>query len=249
MKIEIPTQCPTCEYPLELVNSQLFCRNTVCPAQTNGKLVHFCWVLSIKGMGEKTIEKLNLQNVTELFYLELAEVTKVLGSEKVAVKLLNEIERSKSAHLATCLEAFSIPLVGSTASKKIASVVSHISEINKETCFRAGLGEKVTANLLNWLETEYQELKEFLMFSFRSEKVTVSTGDIVCITGKLHSFNIKAEAYKALQNAGFQVSELVNKSTKYLVVEDGKLSAKHKKAQELGITIIKNLNDFLQERK
>jgi len=249
MRIEIPKNCPTCDYLLELVNDQLFCRNTSCSAQLQGKLVHFCKTLSIKGFGPKTVEKLNLQDVTELFYLELPDVIEALGSEKTAVKLLDEIERSKSAHLATTLAAFSIPLVGNTASTKIASVVSHISEINLNSCKEAGLGDKVTANLLNWLETEYQEMKEFLPFSFRSEKVTVSTGDTVCITGKLSSFKTKAEANKALQDAGFKVSESVTKTTKYLVDEEGKNSTKRQKAESLGITIIEDLNVFLNESK
>ena len=95
-KIEIPTTCPECSYILITVNSQLFCRNTACSAQLNKKLENFCKVLSIKGFGPKTIEKLNLADITELFYLDHELVIAVLG-EKTAVKLLDEIERAKSA--------------------------------------------------------------------------------------------------------------------------------------------------------
>jgi NAD-dependent DNA ligase len=41
MKIKIPTNCPCCEYTLELVNDQLFCRNQACGAQLGKKLEHF----------------------------------------------------------------------------------------------------------------------------------------------------------------------------------------------------------------
>lgn len=250
MKIEIPTECPCCAYKLVLVNDQLFCRNTACGAQLNKKLEHFTKVLGIKGIGAKTIEKLQLADITEIFYLDEAQLVTDLGSKTIANKLLVEIEKAKSADLATVLAAFSIPLVGNTASTKICGVVKHISEINAETCKAAGLGEKVTNNLLSWLETEFLELKDFLPFTFSSQQVSkaASSGELVCITGKLSSFKTKAEAYKALEDAGFSITETVNKSTAYLVDEDSKGSSKRKKADELGVSIIQNLKTFLKEK-
>lgn len=249
MKIEIPTNCPCCDYPLELVNQQLFCRNTACSAQLFKKLENFAKVLGIKGFGPKTIEKLNLSDLTELFYLDPQSVQEVLG-EKVTTKLLDEIERAKSADLATVLASMSIPLVGGTASKKIASVVNSIEEITPDTCKQAGLGEKVTENLLNWISTEYQEMKEFLPFSFKSTPVIVSneTGETICITGKLVSYKTKAEATKLLEAAGFRVVESVTKTLNYLVDEDNKGSSKRQKADQYGITIVTNINDFLKDK-
>jgi NAD-dependent DNA ligase len=234
---------------LELVNSQLFCRNTACSAQLQSKLEHFTKVLGIKGFGTKTIEKLNLQDITELFYLDYDQVAEALNSEKTASKLLDEINRAKSADLSTLLAAFSIPLVGATASNKICSVVSNIDEINEETCKQAGLGEKVTQNLLNWLETEFLELREFLPFSFSCQKSFDITGSekTVCITGKMSSFKTKSEAYKALCSAGFKPVESVTTTTDYLVDEEDKGSTKRKKADSLGIQVITNLHIFLKE--
>ena len=251
MRIQIPTNCPCCDYPLELVNDQLFCRNTACGAQLNKKLEHFCKTLGIKGMGSKTVEKLDLADITELFYLDQDQVSEALGSEKTAIKLLDEIERAKAADLATVIASFSIPLVGQTASKKLCEVVSHIDEISYETCKEAGLGDKVTQNLLNWLETDFQEMRDFLPFSFQSVKVskTNSAGKTVCITGKLSSFKTKAEAHRALEEAGFRPVESVTKATDILVDEGDKGSTKRKKAEELGIQIITNLNTFLKEIK
>lgn len=247
-KIEIPTNCPCCDYPLIFVNDQLFCRNTACSAQLSKKLENFCKVLQIKGFGPKTIEKLNLQDITELFYLDRDAVVEALG-EKTADKLLDEIERAKVADLATVIAAFSIPLVGGTAAKKISAVVSHITEINKETCKIAGFGEKVTNNLLEWIATDYEEMKEFLPFSFKSSVVnnTNTASKKVCITGKLKSFKKKADAESSLSAAGFTLVDSVTKSTDYLVDEEGKMSAKREKAVQYGITIITDLNDLLKE--
>ena len=248
MKIEIPTHCPCCNYKLELVNDQLFCRNQACSAQLSKRVEHFCKTMQIKGMGAKTIEKLNLADITELYYLDLDDVAEKLNSKKIAEKLIAEIDSSRSATLSQVLASMSIPLVGNTASKKISTIVKHIDEINLETCKQAGLGDKVTQNLLSWLETEFPEMKEFLPFSFHSEMPVVNTNSkTVCITGKLSSFKTKAEAYKKLTDYGFSITESVTKTTDYLVDEGDKSSTKRKKADELGIKIITNLDNFLRE--
>lgn len=248
MKIEIPTNCPCCGYKLELVNAQLFCRNTACEAQLYKKLEHFAKVLGIKGFGPKTIEKLALSDLTEIFYLDLDTVKETLG-EKIAVKLLDEIERAKGAGLATVIASFSIPLIGNTAATKIAQVVNSIEEINLETCKQAGLGEKASNNLCDWIATDYRELREFLPFSFKpAPRSTVSdTAPTVCITGKLTSYKTKSEAAVALQAAGFKVVESVTKTLDFLVDEGDKGSSKRTKAEEYGVSIIPNLNIFLKE--
>lgn len=249
MKINIPTHCPCCDYPLETVNLQLFCRNGGCDAQLAKRLEHFCKVLGIKGMGPRTVAKLSISDITEIYYMDVQQVAEDLSSERTAAKLIDEIQRSRTADLATVLAAFSIPLVGATASTKIASVVGHIDEINLETCKQAGLGDKVTQNLLTWLSTEFKELREFLPFSFRSAKqVAVSeSGLSVCITGKLSSFKTKSAAAEALSLQGYRVVESVTKNIDYLVDESGDGSTKRKKADQYGIKIITNLTQFLKE--
>lgn len=252
MKIAIPTHCPCCEYPLELVNDQLFCRNTACSAQLGKKLEHFCKTLGIKGMGAKTIEKLQLSDITELYYLELDDIAEALGSQKLAEKLFSEINNSRSADLTTILPAFSIPLFGNTASQKLTKVVNSVDEITHDTCKQAGLGDKVTNNLISWLETDFREMREFLPFSFttnNNKPVANATGKTVCITGKLHSYKTKAMAHEALTAAGYRVVESVTKTLDYLVDEENKGSSKRTKADQLGIEIITNLPQFLKESK
>lgn len=249
MKIEIPTQCPCCDSTLELVNDQLFCKNSGCPAQLNKKVEHFCKTLGIKGFGPKTVEKLQLSDLTELFFLDIDSVTEALGSEKTAAKLLDEIDAAKTAKLDKVLAAFSIPLFGNTASTKLCSVIESIDDITPEICKEAGLGDKVTANLISWLNTEFLEVREFLPFDFKTSGTAISAdnGKSICITGKLSSFKTKSEASEALKQAGYKVVETVNKSLDFLVDEGDKGSAKRKKAEEFGIPIITNLNDFLKE--
>ena len=247
-KITIPTQCPSCTSKLERLNDLLFCRNSDCGARINKRLEHFAKTLGIKGLGAKTIEKLDLADLTEIFYLDREEAVAVLGSTKIVDKLLDEINRAKSASLATVISSFSIPLIGGTAGNKIAGVVRNIDEITLDLCKKAGLGDKAAANLMDWIEIEYAEMKEFLPFTFDAPSTTPSNtnGETICITGKLSSYKTKSEATTILIGLGFKVVESVSKTLNYLVDEDNKHSSKRQKADEYGIQIITSLKDFIK---
>ena len=124
--IEIPEVCPSCGTSLELVNDQLFCNNTSCPAK-NSKIVEgFAKTLRIKGLGPKTINKLGLVCIEDIYELTEELIKERLGSEKIAKKLIHEIGVSKNANLQDLLPAFAIPLFGSTASQKLCDKISHV---------------------------------------------------------------------------------------------------------------------------
>ncbi len=248
-KIEIPSNCPSCSFPLQMINMQLFCKNTACDARASKQIEHFCKIMGIKGMGEKTIEKLGIQDITELYSFSCQELVEVLDSQKLADKLYAEIQKTVPANLNLVLAAFGIPLIGNTAANKICSVVSSIDEITPETCKLAGLGEKATHNLVTFLKGDFLEIREYLPFTFNctSSVSTVSSGKNICITGKLNSFNKKADAYAELIKLGFNVVESVTKTTDFLVDEEGKSSTKRVKAESLEIPIISDLLNFLKE--
>ena len=127
-----PTNCPTCRTELEWEKDQLFCYNPDCSGKTSRKLEHFAKTLKIKGLGPATIEKLKVVNFFDLYELPLEMMIDALGSEKLAVKLSREIENSKLTDLVDLLPAFSIKLIGKTASQKLCSVVDNITDITEE---------------------------------------------------------------------------------------------------------------------
>lgn len=238
--IEIPTLCPTCQSKLERVNDQLFCRNKECPAQIFKKIAHFAKTMKIKGMGEKTIEKLQLEDITDIFHLTPELCSYSIG-DKLGIKLSSEIEQSKANSLDVVLASFSIPLIGTVAAKKIASLVTHVSDINEELCKKAGLGDKASSNLLNWIETDFKDKYSNLdIFNSNGNPVQANnTSNIgtVCITGKLKQYKSRAEAAKYLESLGYKVIDSVTKTTDYLIDEEGKQSSKRTKAETLGINI------------
>lgn len=247
MKIVIPTECPVCNSKLELVVDQLFCRNSQCGAQLSGKLNHFVKTLKIKGLGPATLEKLQFEDVCDMFYITESELADTIG-DKLATKLVAEIEKAKSADLATVIASFGIPLVGPTASSKIVSVINHIDELTYAKCKEAGLGEKVTENLMYWFSNDFKEIRDLLPFSYGvvKQQGAVSNGKIVCITGKLNSFKVKKDAAIALEAKGFSVTDNLTKTVNFLIDESDKSSAKRIKAESYGIPVVTDLLEFLQ---
>ena len=245
-----PVVCPACQTKLDMINDQLFCRNSQCPAQWDKKVESFVSTLKIKGFGPATINKLQVQDYCEIYELSVSDIQDRLGSEKMAVKLYDEIQKSKSSKLVDLIPAFSIPLIGRSASQKLCNTISHIEDISEKSCTEAGIGPKATANLLKWLETEYypSDYKTTLPFKWEnkiSKKKEVN--GVVCISGKLKSYSTKAHAEKVLNQYGYVVKSSLTKDCTYLVNESGIESAKTQTARDRGVQIITNLNLFLGE--
>ena len=245
-----PTNCPCCDSILELVNEQLFCRNTKCPAQWSKKLESFSSTLKIKGLGPSTISKLGVESLPELYKLTVSEIQNRIHSEKLAEKLFDELEKSKSSKLVDILPAFSIPLIGRSASQKLCDTISHIDDISENSCTEAGIGPKASANLVNFMETEFYPNRyiDTLPFNWNNKisKKKEVTG-VVCISGKLKSYPTKAHATKVLESYGFVVKSSLTKECTHLINESGIESAKTQTARDRGVLIITNIKHLLEE--
>jgi NAD-dependent DNA ligase len=242
-----PTTCPSCMAQLEWVKDQLYCNNSNCLGKTSKKIEHFAKTLKIKGLGPRTVERLQILDLHDLYELPLEIMIEALQSEKLAVKLSREIESSKVVDLVELLPAFSIKLIGNTASRKICSIVKHIDDINEDTCSKAGLGPAATENLLDWLIEEFTNGYDRLPFSWKQREALVTntgTKGVVCITGKLKSYKTKASAKQYLETMGYLVKSSLTKDVTILVNESGIESAKTQAARDKGVIIITNLKEI-----
>lgn len=237
-EIEIPTTCPSCNSDLELVNSQLFCRNKDCPAQSSKKVEAFVKKLRIKGLGPATISKLGFVQPIEIYETSLETYVEVLG-EKIGQKIFAEVQNSRTTTFATFLSALSIPLIGDTASKKIGKVINCFEDI-MDLIEPLPVGEKATNSLLDWWENNEDVfvLEEYFNFAELKDIKEVEPMGNVCITGKLNDFSNRAKAKEYLEELGYTVTTTVSGKTDYLVCEDGSVSSKSKKADSLGIPIV-----------
>lgn len=249
IKIIPPTNCPCCDSELQMKNNILYCVNKTCSAQSQKRVEHFAKTLKIKGLGPRSIERLGLTTPQEIYSLNKKRISEALGSEKVAEKLVEEIENSKNISLNTLLPALSIPLIGRSATEKLAAVYDDFIDMTEDSALKAKLGPKSTENLMNYVSNHYWDILDF-PFSLVFEKpLTLKPAGVVCISGKLKSFKTKAEATEALKSVGYEVKGSVTKDVTILINESGIESAKTTKARESGVTIITNLKQFLENNK
>ncbi len=246
-EIKPPTQCPSCNSDLVWLNNLLYCHNPTCKNKLTKCIIHFVKSLKIKGLGPVAISKLGLTYISDIYLLTQPEIAAALSSEKLATKLAYEIENSKRVDLNRLLPAFSIPLIGRSASEKLSKVCDHIYDITEISCREAGLGPKATENLLNWKKFKLPLLEE-LPFSFKFKKLkTTEIKGIICISGRLNTYKTKAEATSILEGLGYIVKNTLTQQVSILINESGIESSKTKRARSSGITIVTNLKDFIGE--
>lgn len=245
----IPSNCPSCDSTLERVKDQLFCRNSSCPAQNNKVVEGFCKKMKIKGFGTKTIEKLELSSIADLYELDQETMAPILG-DKIASKLQAEIDAKRTVDFSDFIGSLGIPLIGGVAGKKLALKANSWTELEGLlNTSDSGIGSKAISNLTAWMNSEIgmETMSINIEFTEKATKATVEPTEqrgTVVITGKLNDFKNRAEAASFLETHGFDVKNSVSSKTNYLVVEDGSTSSKTDKANSLGIPIL-TIKDLL----
>ena len=236
MKIEIPTTCPSCNSTLDRVNDQIFCRNTECAGVNSKKVLGFIKVMKIKGLGEKTVEKLDITDIHDIYTLDRDTCVDIIG-EKLTDKILAEIDKSKISTVSMFLSSFSISLIGATAANKIKT--RNIQDLSYDLLRKYGLGEKAAMNLSEWVINTYPYYED-LPISFKEVEEVQKLDDkySVCITGKIPGYT-KATISAELADLGVKVVNSVTKTTTHLICDETKGSAKEKKADSLNIPIVK----------
>lgn len=255
MKIEIPTQCPSCGSKLDLVNGQLFCRNkSNCPAQSSKLIENFCSKMKLKGFGPKTIEKLELTKISELFYLTEEDLVRAVGS-KVATKLISELNTKVRGDIdfGSVLGSLGIPLIGEVAAKKLSQNCTSFHDVKADG--------KAGENYRAWLNSPQGKVVIELPWKFstgiRGTKANIITTDdlvaqpngiAVCITGSLQDFANRTDATNYLESLGYTVKKSVTKDVKYLICEDEskRSSSSYKKAETNGIEIL-SIKELLEK--
>ena len=241
MKIEIPTNCPSCSSKLDLVNGQLFCRNkSLCIAQSSKLIENFCSKTKLKGFGPQTIAKLEITKISELFFLTNEDLVRAVG-DKVAAKLTAELDSKlrSGVDFGLILGALGIPLIGEVAARKLSQLYNDFASVKAEG--------KAGANLASWKTSPSGKDVIDLPWEFSERQATVasseakpSNGLVVCITGKLLNYKNRSEASAFLESLGYTVKASVTKDVNILICEDDtkRGSSSYKKAETLGIEIL-----------
>ena len=256
-KLDIPTNCPSCDSDLLHFEDEvaLRCINPRCPAQIMEGLIHFASrdAMNITGLGPSIVEKLFAANlvkdVADIYRLQEEDFLLLEGvKEKSASKLYQAIQASKENSAEKLLFGLGIRHVGSKASQLLLQHFHSIENLAQadpeEVASIESLGGVIAKSLQTYFATEgseilLRELKEAgVNLTYKGQTVVadaVLSGLTVVLTGKLERLK-RSEAKSKLESLGAKVTGSVSKKTD-LVVAGADAGSKLQKAQELGIEV------------
>ena len=256
-KLDIPTNCPSCDSDLLHFEDEvaLRCINPRCPAQIMEGLIHFASrdAMNITGLGPSIVEKLFAANlvkdVADIYRLQEEDFLLLEGvKEKSASKLYQAIQASKENSAEKLLFGLGIRHVGSKASQLLLQHFHSIENLAQadpeEVASIESLGGVIAKSLQTYFATEgseilLRELKEAgVNLDYKGQTVVADaalSGLTVVLTGKLERLK-RSEAKSKLESLGAKVTGSVSKKTD-LVVAGADAGSKLQKAQELGIEV------------
>lgn len=256
-KLDIPTNCPSCDSDLLHFEDEvaLRCINPRCPAQIMEGLIHFASrdAMNITGLGPSIVEKLFAANlvkdVADIYRLKEEDFLLLEGvKEKSASKLYQAIQASKENSAEKLLFGLGIRHVGSKASQLLLQHFLSIENLAQadpeEVASIESLGGVIAKSLQTYFATEgseilLRELKETgVNLDYKGQTVVADaalSGLTVVLTGKLERLK-RSEAKSKLESLGAKVTGSVSKKTD-LVVAGADAGSKLQKAQELGIEV------------
>ena len=256
-KLDIPTNCPSCNSVLLHFEDEvaLRCINPRCPAQIMEGLIHFASrdAMNITGLGPSIVEKLFAANlvkdVADIYRLKEEDFLLLEGvKEKSASKLYQAIQASKENSAEKLLFGLGIRHVGSKASQLLLQHFHSIENLAQadpeEVASIESLGGVIAKSLQTYFATEgseilLKELKEAgVNLEYKGQTVVADaslSGLTVVLTGKLERLK-RSEAKSKLESLGAKVTGSVSKKTD-LVVAGADAGSKLQKAQELGIEV------------
>lgn len=256
-KLDIPTNCPSCDSDLLHFEEEvaLRCINPRCPAQIMEGLIHFASrdAMNITGLGPSIVEKLFAANlvkdVADIYRLKEEDFLLLEGvKEKSASKLYQAIQASKENSAEKLLFGLGIRHVGSKASQLLLQhfhSIENLAQANpEEVASIESLGGVIAKSLQTYFATEGSEIllrvlrEAEVNLDYKGQTVVADaalSGLTVVLTGKLERLK-RSEAKSKLESLGAKVTGSVSKKTD-LVVAGADAGSKLQKAQELGIEV------------
>jgi len=266
-EILYPEACPSCGFPLEQRGAHLFCNNkTGCKPQIVARITHFASrdAMDIETFSDKTAiqlyEELGVREPADLYTLSFDSLVKLERfGEKKAQNLLDAIEKSKERDLAAFLFALGIPNTGKSTTKMLADHYRDLHRVMEATAEELvelpDVGGIVAESIAGYFADPFNRASIEKMLSLGVQAKApeapkpVSTdsffsGKTVVLTGTLHLLT-REEATERLEALGAKVTGSVSKKTDLLIAGE-KAGSKLAKAQQLGIDILDNEEEFVR---
>jgi DNA ligase (NAD+) len=267
----MPTTCPACGSQLTRPPDEVVwrCENTSCPARLRRSLEHFASrsAMNIEGLGEALVDQLVSRGLvgdpSDLYGLDqstlagLESVTQRDGrdlrrklGEKVAAKLLQQIDRSRSNDLARVIFGLGIRHVGERAADVLAAAFGDIDALMAAPVERLeatpDVGPVLAASVRAWFDEPHNRA---LIARLRDAGVRMQAsrravsegggtlaGRTVVLTGTLSTMT-REEATAAIERLGGRVTGSVSRKTSFVVV-GADPGSKADRARALGIEML-----------
>jgi DNA ligase (NAD+) len=203
-----------------------------CRAALIGRLAHFADTADMTGFGEAILEQAfdaGILRSPEDFYALSWERLATLErcGEKVARKLVAEVEKKRRIELATFLRALGIPELGKHVSRILADRYSTIDAVlaatETELSQIHSIGETIARSVVTGLQHEGEliaALRRHVTFGDRTAPAIGETGPLqgksFVFTGKLTRLD-RAKATEEVERRGGTVVDSVSAALTYLV--------------------------------
>ena len=256
---QMPDRCTVCGTPVVKSPDDAMhrCPNTACPAQFFELLKHFVGkgAMDIDGLGERwsriLIDQGLVKDVADLYYITKEQL---LGLErmgdKLATRIMDNMEASKSRPLSRVIFALGILHIGSEMADLLTQHFHSIDEIAAATEEQLtdvpGIGPKITASVVTYfgVDNNREVIQKLRAAGVKLEQEAPSgeaadlplKGKTFCLTGTLSSTS-RSKVEARIKALGGSTSSNVTRKTTYLVVgadPGSKLDA----ANRLGIEVL-----------
>ena len=256
--IRLPIKCPVCQSAIVQDEKGVIARcsgDFYCEAQVQRRLAHFVSrkAMNMDGLGERWLEQFLeaglITNIADLYALTkekiLAENIEGMG-ERLAEKIVNAIEQSKTTTLPRFIYALGIRGVGESTALALAQHFASLEAIQQATEETLKQVPDIGEVSAKWIVAYFQEPIHQQMIA-KMQNAGVSwpameqrgeqplTGQIWVLTGSLTTM-ARDEAKAKLQQLGAKVSGSVSKKTT-VVVAGAEAGSKLADAQKLGVTV------------
>jgi DNA ligase (NAD+) len=253
-----PERCPVCDGPLVRIEgeSDTFCVNVDCPAQRDGRIIHFAsrGAMDIEGLGEKRVAQLTaaglLSDPGDIYLLTYEQLMGLEGFADLSARnLLDAIAASKTRPLPNLLVGLSIRHLGGRGAEVLAEAFGHLDRIleasEEQMAVTPGVGPVIAKSVHEFFALgRNRAVVDKLRAAgvnfegvARSELPPTLAGKSVVVTGTLESMS-RDKAVEAVKARGGTSPGSVSKKTAYLVVGAEPGAAKVTKAEECGVPVI-----------
>ncbi|MFT6633067.1 MAG: DNA ligase (NAD+) [Bacteriovoracaceae bacterium] len=252
-EFEFPTLCPSCKQETCIEEIRLICKNDLCPDKVKDEILNYIQKIGIDDLSSKRLEEMikqgfitDIPSLYELTRDQLLSMDKV--KEKLADKILNNIEKSKSADLITFLASLGISGGAYNKCEKLVQyghdTIDKVLELRiSQLELIESFAEKSATDFVNSFQSKKETVAKLRGYGFQFKaklaniNESVISGQKFCITGTLSMK--RSELQKLVKENGGIVQSGVSKDTDYLITNDTEsASSKFKKAQSLNIPII-----------